>query len=71
MLFRSRWTGNRYGEQSTGTFISEDVDTDPIVDEEDAQERCPKICRQYEMKWHGRWFNKIRDILSTCTCKVS
>lgn len=55
----------------TGTFISENVDTDLLADEEDAQEKCPEICRQYEMKWHGHWFTKIRDIMSTCTCKVT
>lgn len=63
LYFRTkrRSAGNRQGGGRTRT-----VEAGPIWNQADAEQKCPRIARQYNAQWTGHWWTTVQGKMSVC-----
>lgn len=62
------WSGSLLAEtlQKSG-----DVEAGPIWNNNDAQQKCPKVCSNVGATWNGNWTTTVWGSMSVCGCTVS
>lgn len=48
-----------------------DVDAGPIWNNQQAQQICPGVCTQYQLRWNGQWTTTQPAVMSVCGCCLS
>jgi hypothetical protein len=46
-----------------------DIEAGPIWHQQDAQDKCPRLCEFRSGKWTGQWRTTIEGRMSVCECK--
>ena len=50
---------------------SGDVEAGPIWNNNDAKQKCPKVCSDVSATWNGNWKTTVWGSMSVCGCNVS